>query len=184
MIRPARIIDVPTISRIINDAAEFGQMLPRSLAALYENIREFQVASVDPDGPVIGVCGLSIIWADLAEVVALAVDRRHRGQGIGRRLVEAVLAEATALGVRRVMTLTYEQAFFERLGFTVVDRAKLPQKVWADCVRCPKHEACDEIAMIRILDVPALEVPAPPDTTRYDVPVVLTTGAAGRRHSD
>ncbi len=185
MIRRANITDVPTMGRIINDCAEFGLMLPRSLAALYENVREFQVA-LDEQGNVIGVCGLSIIWADLAEVVALAVAPAARGKGIGRRLVAACLDEARELGIRRVMSLTYEKVFFEKLGFAVVDRQNLPHKVWADCVRCPKNDACDEIAMIRVLeDVPVTEAPAPPTSTRYDVPVMLTTSSrSGPRHSD
>lgn len=213
MIRRATVTDVPAMGRIINDCAEFGLMLPRSLAGLYENVREFQVATAPAPGSfpgsspgsghapapashpgrrdaagerVIGVCGLSIIWADLAEVVALAVAPEARGQGLGRRLVEACIDEARELGIRKVMSLTYERAFFERLGFAVVDRMNLPHKVWADCVRCPKHEACDEIAMMRILDeVPPAPAPAPPVSARYDVPVVLTTSTkAGPKHSD
>ncbi len=187
MIRRAYIADVPAMGKIINDCAEFGQMLPRSLAALYENLREFQVAVDDADPQqVIGVCGLSIIWADLAEVVALAVAPGARGRGIGRDLVKACIAEAEKLRIRKVMTLTYERVFFEKLGFEVMDRANLPHKVWADCVRCPKNDACDEIAMLLTLDsVPLTETPAPPISSRYDVPVVLTTHRKdGPRHSD
>ena len=185
MIRRARITDVPAMGRIINDAAEFGLMLPKSTAALYETVRQFHVVEDEATGQVVGVCGLSIIWADLAEVVSLAVDASQRGQGLGRKLVEACLDEAQALGLRRVMSLTYEQRFFEKLGFTVVDRQELPLKVWADCVRCPKNEACDEIAMIRVFDhIPAPpEAPAPPSTARglrFEVPVVITQSAAGK----
>ncbi|MEM7625237.1 MAG: N-acetyltransferase [Planctomycetota bacterium] len=184
MIRRARIADVPAMGRIINDAAEFGLMLPKSTAALYETVRQFHVVEDETTGDVVGVCGLSIIWASLAEVVSLAVDASQRGKGLGRRLVEACLEEAQALGIRRVMSLTYEQAFFERLGFSVVDRQELPLKVWADCVRCPKNAACDEIAMIRVFDhIPEPEAPAPPSTAqglRFEVPVVITTTAAGR----
>jgi amino-acid N-acetyltransferase len=126
---------------------------------------------------------LSVIWANLAEVVSLAVDPSQRGRGLGRRLVEACLDEARQLGVRKVMSLTYERAFFERLGFAVVDRQELLLKVWADCVRCPKNEACDEIAMIRVLaDVPEpAGVPQPPPMSPgadFAVPVVITTTAA------
>ncbi len=166
---------------IINEAAELGLMLPKSRSMLYENIREFYVAdrhleagpagqahdyaanraSVHDsasDGPdIVGVCGLSVIWANLAEVVSLVVSPTMRGRGLGKRLVDACLEDAKRLGVRRVMSLTYEQVFFERLGFAVVDRQQLPLKVWADCVRCPKNEACDEIAMIREFD----EIPEP-----------------------
>ena len=161
------------MGRIINDCAEFGLMLPRSMSSLYENVREFHVA--DLDGKVIGVCGLSVVWANLAEVCALAVSADQRGLGIGRKLVEACIEEARALGVRTIMSLTYERAFFEKLGFTVVDRQKLPLKVWSECVRCPKNQACDEIAMTHVLeDVPDLSAPKPavPPADKYVVPTV------------
>ena len=180
-IRRATVADVPAMGKIINDAAEFGLMLPKSLAALYENVREFHVAvepGVDGVDKVIGVGGLSIVWANLAEAASLAVDPAYRGQGIGRKLVEACIEEARQLGIRKIMTLTYEQAFFEKLGFVVLDRQNLPHKVWSECVRCPKNQACDEIAMIRVLeDVPEIEsAPPPPRATNYEVPVVLTRG--------
>jgi amino-acid N-acetyltransferase len=134
---------------------------------------------------VLGVCGLNIIWADMAEVYALAVRPSARGRGLGGRLVRACLDEAGTLGIRRQMTLTYEQQFFERLGFRVVDRQQLPLKVWSQCVRCSKNAACDEIAMIHVHEsVPACEAAPPPERERYEVPVPLTirrslvTGAA------
>jgi len=177
VIRRATVADVPSMHKLINDAAEYGLMLPKALAVLYENVREFVVA-VDGDA-VVGCCGLSIIWGDLAEIVSLAVAASHRRRGLGRQLTEACLDEARELGIARVMSLTYERAFFERLGFAVVDRLKLPHKVWAECVRCPKHDACDEIAMMKVLQgVPAATAPTPPVSARYDVPVQLTTSRA------
>lgn len=158
LIRHACVSDVPSISRLINDSAELGLMLPRPMATLYERVRELFVA--ERDDVVVGVGGLSIIWADLAEVVSLVVDASCRGRGLGGRLVSACVEEAKRLRVRRMMTLTYERAFFERQGFSVVDRHSLPLKVWSECLRCPKNQACDEIAMIRILeDIPELTVP-------------------------
>ncbi len=187
LLRGATVADVPGMAQIINDAAEFGLMLPKSLASLYENVREFRVAmdreATDAGGPaqrVVGVCGLSIVWANLAEVVSLAVEPAYRGRGLGRLLAEACLDEARRLGIRQVMTLTYEQAFFEKLGFTVVDRQKLPLKVWSECVRCPKNQACDEIAMIRVFeDVPELASPKPhiPTPGKYVVPTIRSGGS-------
>ena len=165
------------MGRIINDCAEFGLMLPRSLSSLYENVREFHVA--EEDGHVIGVCGLSVVWANLAEVCALAIEPGRRGKGLGRQLVEACVDEARVLGIRTIMSLTYERAFFEKLGFAVVDRQKLPLKVWSECIRCPKNQDCDEIAMIRILDdVPEIPVPKPqaPPEDQYVVPTVHRDG--------
>lgn len=179
-IRRATVADVPAMGRIINDCAELGQMLPKAQAVLYENIREFHIAVVEGaegEPTVVGVCGLSIVWANLAEVASLAVDPAYRGHGIGRKLVAVCLQEARDLGIRKVMTLTYERQFFERCGFAVVDRMKLPLKVWSECVRCPKNQACDEIAMVlEFADIPEIAgMKPPPKPLEYEVPVVLTT---------
>lgn len=186
LIRRARISDVPACSRIVNDYAELGLMLHRSLAYLYEHLRDFHVAAVplddegDDERPeqqqVVGVCGLNIVWANLAEVYSLAVAPAFQGMGIGRKLVQACIDESVDLGLRRLMTLTYEKAFFEKLGFGVVDRMTLPLKVWSECLRCSKNTACDEIAMIRVnSQVPELDAPPPyrPPDHAYSVPITL-----------
>ena len=174
VIRRAGVADVPAIGRLVNGAAELGLMLHRSLTTLYEGVRDFQVAVVD--GEVVGASGLKVVWADLAELYALVVDPAQRGKRLGRRLAEASVEDARRMGVRRIMTLTYEQAFFERIGFGVVDRHELPLKVWRECLSCSKQHACDEIAMVRELpDVPRLAAPEPqaPPESAYVVPVTL-----------
>ena len=75
-----------------------------------------------------------------------------RGGRIGSNLVNKAVAEGKDLGVRRVFTLTYRPGFFERLGFETIDKASLPQKIWADCVRCVRFPDCNEIAMLRSLE--------------------------------
>lgn len=177
MIRRAAIADVPAFGKIINDCAEYGLMLHRSLEFLYEHLRDFSVAVDDETGEVVGVCGLRILWANLAEVYALAVAPQCRGQGLGKKLVEATVEDSTALGIRKLMTLTYEQAFFTKVGFAVVDRMTLPMKVWSECARCSKRNACDEIAMIRVLDVPEIAIPkAAAPLGVFETPVVLKPG--------
>jgi amino-acid N-acetyltransferase len=172
MIRPATIHDVPLMQAIINSHAELGRMLFKSYAELYENLRDFAVYEIN--GQVVGCTALAIIWANLAEVRSLAVDINHQGRGVGRRLVQWCIDDAHRLQIRRIMSLTYEQAFFEKLGFTVVSKESLPLKVWSDCVRCPKREGCDEIAMVRELtDVPMSVMPIAPPTPRgVSIPVL------------
>lgn len=172
MIRAATIYDVPSIQRIINSHAELGKMLFKSYAQLYERLRDFGV--YEEDGRVVGCAGLTIIWADLAEIRSLAVDAGHVGRGIGRKLVAWSIEEARRLHIRRLMALTYEQRFFEKLGFEVVPKENLPLKVWSDCVACPKREGCDEIAMVKVLeDVPVVETPAATPTPRgVQIPVL------------
>ena len=176
MIRPATVHDVTRISEIINSHAELGKMLFKSLAQLYEHLRDFAVFELD--GKVVGCVGVAIIWADLAEVRSLAVDDDYRGRGIGRQLVEWAVEEARRLGIRRIMSLTYEQRFFEKLGFVVVDKDTLPLKVWSDCVRCPKRDGCDEIAMVLTLqDVPEVAAERAPPTPRgVSIPVLQGYG--------
>lgn len=173
MIRPATVHDVARVGEIINSHAELGRMLFKSYAQLYEDLRDFAVFQAD-GGKIVGCAALSIIWADLAEIRSLAVDEDYRGQGIGRRLTEWALEEARRLQIRRIMSLTYEQAFFEKLGFEVVSKDALPLKVWSDCVRCPKREGCDEIAMVRtLLDVPVITAPTTAPTPKgVSIPVL------------
>jgi amino-acid N-acetyltransferase len=172
LIRPATIQDVPRIQAIINSHAELGKMLFKSYAQLYEDLRDFAVA--ETDGKVVGCVALTIIWADLAEVRSLAVDDASRGHGIGRRLIEWSVGEAHRLQIRRLMALTYEQQFFEKLGFEAVPKESLPLKVWSDCVRCPKRDGCDEIAVVRELkDVPIVNQPQATPTPRgVSIPVL------------
>jgi amino-acid N-acetyltransferase len=172
MIRPATIHDVPKIQEIINSHAELGKMLFKSFGQLYEDLRDFGVFI--EDGQVVGCVALTIIWADLAEVRSLAVDEESRGRGIGKQLVQWSIAEARRLGIARLMALTYEQNFFEKLGFKVVQKETLPLKVWSDCVRCPKRDGCDEIAVVLELpDVVRVDLPAAPPTPRgVSIPVL------------
>ena len=174
MIRPATIHDVPRIQEVINSHAELGRMLFKSLAQLFEDLRDFAVYE-DEDGKVVGCCALTIIWADLSEVRSLAVDEACRGRGIGRQLVQWCVDEARRLGIRKLFALTYEDTFFRKLNFEVVDKDTLPLKVWSDCVRCPKRDGCDEIAMVLTLhDVPVPEgLPVATPTPRgVSIPVL------------
>jgi amino-acid N-acetyltransferase len=123
------------------------------MESAYNALREFQVAS-DDNGQIVGCVAVDIFWSDLAEVKSLAVAPDMVGQGIGGRLLSAAIEDARRMGVRRLFTLTYEQAFFQRQGFEVIDRHDLPEKVWRECLACSKSEACDEIAMMLVLTDP------------------------------
>lgn len=146
MIRKARLTDAKAVHRLINDYAVRGLLLPRSLNELYENIREYFVW--EEGGRIIGVCGLHVAWEDLAEVRSLAVAESAAGRGIGRALVERCLEEARELAVPKVFALTYQEGFFAKMGFVEVDKQTLPQKIWADCLKCVKFPDCDETALM------------------------------------
>ncbi|MDP6636185.1 MAG: N-acetyltransferase [Phycisphaerae bacterium] len=153
MLRYAQTVDAEAICSLITYYAERGLMLHRSMESAYNALREFQVAS-DDNGQIVGCVAVDIFWSDLAEVKSLAVAPDMVGQGIGGRLLSAAIEDARRMGVRRLFTLTYEQAFFQRQGFEVIDRHDLPEKVWRECLACSKSEACDEIAMMLVLTDP------------------------------
>ncbi len=146
-IRKARAVDVPAIQGLLAYYAARGELLPRTQNELYQHLRDFFVSEVD--GEVVGICALSIYWEDLAEVRSLAVHEGHGGKGLGAAMVNACLEEAAQLGVRRVFALTYRPGFFEKLGFHVIEKGELPQKIWKDCIKCAKFACCDEAALIR-----------------------------------
>ena len=147
MLRKASIKDIKKIHSIINASASSGEMLPRSLGELYDNMRDYFV--YEEHGKILGTCALHICWEDLAEIRSLCVAESSRKKGIGRMLVDVCIEEAMRLEIPRIFLLTYQDMFFVKCGFNVVDKKELPQKIWSDCIRCPKFPECDEIAMIR-----------------------------------
>lgn len=145
-IRKAKISDLKQVHKLINDFAKKEEMIPRSLNELYETLRDFVVCEDNEN--ICGVCALHIMWEDLAEIRSLAVDRNYQKIGIGRNLVKQCLKEAKALGIKKVFALTYHPEFFKKTGFVDIDKSSLPQKIWGDCVRCPRFPECNEYAVI------------------------------------
>ena len=145
-VEKAKIPDVPQIHKLINDYASTGEMLPRPLSELYEEIRDFFVIK---DGEQVVACGaLHVSWSDLAEIRSVAVAEDSKGKGLGDQLVAACLKEAAELGIKTIFCFTYQPDFFKRHKFADIDKMELPRKVWTDCFRCPKFPNCDETALI------------------------------------
>jgi amino-acid N-acetyltransferase len=156
----AQIRDVEEILELVNVFANSNLMLPRGPQYLYENIRDFVIAS-DRNVPVysltetrevlhlIVACGsLHVLWEDIAEVRALAIHPDYQHLGLGSKLVEFMKQEACQLGIKRLFTFTLTEDFFKTLGFKKIKRNSLPPKVWGECSRCPKYFQCDEIGMV------------------------------------
>lgn len=142
----ARIKDVPQIQKLINNFADKDQMLPRALSEIYENIRDFYI--VHDKDKVVACVALHVSWADIAEVKSLAVEESMHNKGLGAQLIRACRQEAINLGIPRIFCLTYSPGFFEKQGFTQVDKAELPRKIWNECYRCAKFPNCDEVALV------------------------------------
>jgi len=148
-VEKAKVSDANSMHRMISYFADKGELLPRALADIYEGIRDYFV--VKEGDKVVGCAALHVTWVDLAEIRSLAVVEQEQNQKIGSLLIQACLEEAKELGIPRVFCLVRKPGFFERQGFQLIDKAELPQKVWAECYRCPKFPNCDEVALIRYL---------------------------------
>ncbi|HUR36854.1 MAG TPA: N-acetyltransferase [Terriglobales bacterium] len=146
--RRATLPDVEQIHDLIHGYSEVGTLLPRSLAELCENVRDFIVVE-DGQGRIVGCGALHLYGRHLTEIRSIAVIPEVKGQGGGRLLVEALLSEAEHHHVNCVCLFTRIPDFFSHFGFRVAKREELPDKIYKDCVNCPKLHACDEIAMVR-----------------------------------
>lgn len=153
-VRKANMTDIPAILALINGYAANGIMLPRTEFELSEFIRDFTVI-YDGD-TLIGCAALHFYGPGIAELRSLAVDPAAKGTGAGRLLMEAIDQEAEEFGLHSLFAFTYVPDFFAKMGYSLVDRNELPLKAWKDCLRCPKFQACDEIAVLkRLRPVPA-----------------------------
>ena len=172
LVRKASMRDIQQLLDIINGYAAEGAMLPRTEFEMSENIRDFTVAALEDK--VLGCAALHFYGPSVAELRSLAVDQSHQTRGIGKLLVEAVEAEARQFDLDMMFAFTYVPHFFRKLGFEMVERGELPLKAWKDCLRCPKFQRCDEIAMRKVLKVePRLAaVQREPELVALPVPVL------------
>jgi len=148
--RKASPADVDALHDLIQNYAAQGIMLPRSREALLRHIDSFFVA--EEAEKLIGCGSLFRLGSDLVEIRSLGMAEGYKGKGLGTMIVSALIEEAKAQNVPKIMALTYAVDFFVKNGFTVVEKEIFPEKVWTDCVHCPKQDRCDEIAVVKILN--------------------------------
>ncbi len=148
-----RVAVLPDVERIhsiiqsyVDPEAREITLLPRTIQELCENVRDFVVA--EQDGKIVGCGALHLYGMHLAEIRSIAVSRESKGRGVGRALVSALLQEAQRQSVTCVCLFTRTPEFFARLGFQVAQREMLPDKIYKDCVTCPRLNDCNEIAMV------------------------------------
>jgi N-acetylglutamate synthase-like GNAT family acetyltransferase len=146
-IRKARLTDVPRMMPLLDKYIQAAEILPRTKEDVYRSIREWIVAETVKT-QIVGLGSLLVMSPDLAEIRSLVVHPNYHGLGIGRQIVELLLAEAGALEISRVFALTRKPDFFLKLGYQLTRIEKLPRKVRRDCVFCPKFHACDEVAVV------------------------------------
>jgi len=164
-IRKARMRDIPELLALINGYASDGIMLPRTEFELAEGIRDFVVA--ENDEKLVGCGALHFYTTSSGEIRSLAVSPETKGSGVGRRIVKELEKEAEGCDLSSLFAFTYVPEFFSKLGYARIDRVLVPLKAWKDCLRCPKFQNCDEIAVLKYLkdnrdtNISAITMPTP-----------------------
>jgi amino-acid N-acetyltransferase len=144
--RRAILPDAEAVHALIREYSGDGTLLPRTFGDICENIRDFVV--VEDRGRIVGCGALHIYGPHLCEVRSIAVSPRARGRGAGQAVVRALLREAARHQVGAVCLFTRIPDFFARLGFTIARREDLPDKIFKDCLACPRLHCCDEVPMV------------------------------------
>lgn len=124
--------DPTVVGSILADLAE-GASMPRP-TEVYLAAAEHMVTylAATPDGEAVGVLLLEPHFRESVEVYLMAVRTSHLRQGIGRRLLAAVEADARAFGARLVEVKTLgpsdpspraaaTRAFYHDVGFLPVE---------------------------------------------------------------
>ena len=141
---------VEEMQELVYPEVESGIILERSSDEVATNIRSYTLAYVN--NKLVGFAALHIHTIELAEIRSLIIKDGFRGQKIGEKLVNCLLEEGKEFGLKRVLSLTYKQSFFERLGFVEIPKESLPQhKIWADCIKCKHFPICNEVSLIKEL---------------------------------
>jgi amino-acid N-acetyltransferase len=142
--------DIPSMQKLVEPEIESGVILPRSNDEIATNIRSYFLALEGEK--LVGFVALHIHSPALAELRSMIIDEAYRGKNIGTVLVENACNEGRALGLKEVLALTYQQRFFERLGFIEIPKESIPEhKIWADCIKCKHFPVCNEVSLIKTL---------------------------------
>lgn len=131
-VRRARVGDVRRIKELV-DCYAGAVLLTKQLVTLYEDIQEFWVA--EGTDAVLGCGALHVLWEDLGEIRTLAVCPDAVGQGVGHALVAQLVEHGRALGLRRLFVLTFEECFFSRHGFRMIEGAPVTEEVYDEMRR-------------------------------------------------
>jgi len=148
--KKAKLRDIIEMQNLVSPEVESGIILDRTDDEISTNIRSYTLA-VDDD-KLIGFCALHVHSPSLAEIRSLIIKEEYRGKGVGTGLINKVIQEGVELGLQKILSLTYEKEFFEKLGFAEIPKESLPEhKIWADCIKCKHFPVCNEVSLIKTL---------------------------------
>ena len=147
-LRRARTQDVPRIREIVGPYVQERILVAKEHVAYYEGLQEFRVAEVD--GEVAGVGALHVMWEDLAEVRTLAVDPRFRKHRVGHALLDRLIEDGRAIGVRRIFCLTFEVDFFAKHGFVEIEGTPVTPDVYLELLHSHDDGVAEFLDLARV----------------------------------
>lgn len=148
-VRPARTSDIAAIADLCGPLIQSRVLLGKERVELYESVQEFLVAQ-DPAGNVVGCGALHVMWEDLGEVRTLAVAESVQGQGVGKAILDSLVARAKDLGLRRLFCLTFEVDFFTKNGFHPITDTPVDAEVYAELVRSHDEGIAEFLDLARV----------------------------------
>ena len=154
-LRTADASQASKLHALISANLEEGRLLPRELGDLTLHAARFVVAM--RGRTIVGCADLVPLSPHVAEVRSLAVDAKTRGSGVGGMLVEELRQRARREGFEKLCAFTHRPGYFSQMGFSIVPHLWLPEKIFADCVKCPLFRQCGQYAMLLPLDAPSSE---------------------------
>ena len=142
--------DIPLIQNLLSPFVKEGVILERDDDEIASNIRSYTI--IKTDNKIVAIGALHIYSPHLAEIRSLAVEPNFQKKGLGRKIVSALEKEAKQLGIKKLLTLTYQKEFFEKMGFNEIPKENVPShKIWSDCIKCPHFPNCNEISLIKTI---------------------------------
>lgn len=149
-VRSATTADVHAIQAMRQPLEGDGaKLLAHDLVTLYEAVPEFLVA-VDAAGAVVGAGALHVMWEDLAEVRSVVVAENLRGTGIGHAVLEALVAKAKTIGIKRIFCLTFETEFFGKHGFIEISDVPVDESTFEQMVRSHDDGVAEFLDLARV----------------------------------
>jgi N-acetylglutamate synthase-like GNAT family acetyltransferase len=134
VLRPATEADVAAITHLVDAAyrpyVERIGMRPGPMGEDYrEVVRNLQVTVAESEGALVGVLVLGTT-PDGFLIHNVAVHPAHRGEGLGRALLELAESEARKAGFDSIYLFTHEgllesRALYERIGYVEYERRPL-----------------------------------------------------------
>jgi len=148
-VRAARATDIPAVHALRQPWVDRGVLLGREKVEMYEQVQEMLVA-VDEHDIVVGCGALHVMWQDLAEIRSVVIDTNLQGKGIGHLIIDALIARAVELGIKRIFCLTFETEFFGRHGFEPIADTPVDDQTFAEMIRSSDEGIAEFLDLARV----------------------------------